>query len=383
MSSPWCLNRGSMEFNRTDIRIERNILLRITLRRIHLLLALLSGFLLINISISGGLLIYAKEIQTIINPQYWLLTDKQIEEPLLTLSEITVKIEQQTEQKIQFIQPEENLQRSWQVRLVNKSYLSINPHTGNILLAYEFVDTFYGFTMSWHRWLLYTNDDNEKPMQLWVSIASLIFIIELLIGFWLWVKPKHRLKRLKVRWKAKNKIRLTQLHGTIGVIFIIPLVLIAFSGIAFFWQDTTKQIVEWFSVSKIEQHNYKAVISPSKEPYQLNKAFNNAQLALVEGGIYRIYLPNKATEPLALRIKMPEESHANSWSWANPYTGQVLHTYDASLSSWASQIWNFKYKFHIGDFIGWPVKVLWLVISMMPSFFILSGIYLWRKRSVV
>ena len=78
-----------MEFNRTDIRIERNILLRITLRRIHLLLALLSGFLLINISISGGLLIYAKEIQTIINPQYWLLTDKQIEEPLLTLSEIT------------------------------------------------------------------------------------------------------------------------------------------------------------------------------------------------------------------------------------------------------------------------------------------------------
>lgn len=88
--------------------------------------------------------------------------------------------------------------------------------------------------MSWHRWFLYENDDNVRPMQLWVSIASLVFIFELMIGFTLWVKPKHRLKRLKVRWRAKNKIRFMQLHATIGVIFCIPLILIAFSGISFF-----------------------------------------------------------------------------------------------------------------------------------------------------
>ena len=351
------------------------------MRRIHLLLALASGFFLINLSITGALLIYAKDIQTIINPQYWLLGDNHSnkKQHLLTLSELTAKIEQQTEQKIQFIQPEENRQIAWQVRLENKHYLSINPYTAEILLAYEFSDTFYGFTMSWHRWLLYTNDTNEKPMQLWVSIASLVFIIELIIGFTLWVKPKHRLKRLNVRWKAKNKIRFTQLHGTIGVIFCIPLILISFSGIAFFWQDATKQIIESLSFSKIQQHNYQHQLLSNKEP-QLDKAYNVAKAALADGKVFRIYLPSNAGTPLALRIEMPNESHASSWSWANPYTGELLSSFDASETSVATQVWNFKYKFHIGEFIGWPVKVLWLLISLMPCFFILSGIYLWVKR---
>lgn len=357
-------------------------MLKLVLRRVHLILAFASGLFLINLSITGALLIYAKEIQTLINPQYWLLADNQNQKTqhLLSLSALTAKIEQHTEQKIDFIQPEENRQTPWQVRLKNKQYLSINPYTGNILLTYDFTETFYGFTMSWHRWLLYTNDASERPMQRWISIASLIFIIELIIGFTLWIKPKHRIKRLKVRWKAKNKIRFTQLHGAIGVIFCIPLIFISFSGIAFFWQDATKQIVESLSFSKVQQHNYQHQLLANQAELQLDKAYNEAMSALVDGKVYRIYLPDNTGTPLALRIKMPNESHAYSWSWANPYTGELLSSFDASATSTATQIWNFKYKFHTGDFIGWPIKVLWLFISLLPCFFVLSGIYLWIQR---
>jgi uncharacterized iron-regulated membrane protein len=82
--------------------------------------------------------------------------------------------------------------------------------------------------MSWYRWLLYTSEGDDRPMPLWVSIAGLIFIVELIIGFLLWMK--------------------------------------------------------------------------------------------------------------------------------------------------------LKYKFHIGDFIGWPIKILWVLISLIPCFFVLSGIYLCIKR---
>jgi uncharacterized iron-regulated membrane protein len=77
---------------------------------------------------------------------------------------------------------------------------------------------------------------------------------------------------------------------------------------------------------------------------------------------------------------MPNETHAYSWSWTNPYTGKLLSSFDASDTSVATQVWNFKYKFHIGEFIGWPVKVLWLLISLMPCLFILSGLYIWWQR---
>jgi uncharacterized iron-regulated membrane protein len=364
------------------IIFEKIILLKLFLRRIHLILAFASGIFLINLSVTGALLLYAKDMRTVINPQYWLIEEinNLNEQPLLTLAELTKKIEQKTNQKIQFIQPEENKQTAWQVRLMNKDYLSVNPYTGDILLAYEFSETFYGFIMSLHRWLLYKNDDNERPFQLWISIATLIFIFELVIGFILWSKPKHRLKRLKVRWKAKNKIRFTQLHGTIGVLFCIPLILISFSGIAFFWQDATKQIVELLSFSKIEQQSYQHQLLETQRNLQLNKAYKIAKSALEKGKVHRIYLPNDINEPLALRIKMPSETHAYSWSWANPYSGKLLSSFDASDTSVATQIWNFKYKFHIGEFIGWPVKVLWLLLSLMPCFFILSGLYIWWQR---
>lgn len=357
-------------------------MLKTSLRRIHLILAFVSGLFLISLSLSGALLVFAKEIQSSISPQYWQLAEhfSHEKQPLLPLSELTKRIEQQTGKKINFIQPEVDLQVAWQVRLANKQYLSINPYTGTILLEYGFYDSFYGFVMAWHRWLLYSNDADERPMQIWLSIASLFFITELLVGFYLWIKPKHRLKRLQVRWRAKNKVLIYQLHGSLGVVCGVPLLLIAFSGIAFFWPDASKQVVEWFSFSKIQQHNYQHQVLPHQGKYQLNKAYKVAHSALASGNVYRIYLPQDQGAPLALRIAMPNESHAYSWSWANPYTGDLLHSFDASNVSLATQIWNFKYKFHIGDFIAWPIKILWFLLSLLPSFFVISGVYLWLKR---
>lgn len=361
-------------------------MLKTGLRRIHLILAFVSGLFLISLSFSGALLVFAKEIQSAINPQYWQLADQSShgKQQLLPLSELTKKIEQQTQKKIHFIQPGDNQQAPWQVRLANKQYLNVNPYTGVILLEYGFYDSFYGFVMAWHRWLLYSSDTDERPMQLWLSIASLIFMIELVIGFYLWVKPKHRLKRLQVRWRAKNKVRFHQLHGSLGVLCAVPLLLIAFSGISFFWPEVTKQVVEWFSLSKIQQHHYQhqplSYQRPNHGKYQLDKAYRVAHSALADGEVYRIYLPQNQGEPLALRIAMPSESHAYSWSWANPYTGELLHSFDASKTSLATQVWNFRYNFHIGDFIAWPIKALWLLLSLLPSFFVISGVYLWLKR---
>ena len=357
-------------------------MLKLVLRRIHLILAFASGLFLINLSISGALLVYGKEIQSFINPQYWSLSKSEFETAprRLTLAELIAKIEQQTDEKIQFIQQEDDRLLPWQVRLVNTNYLSVNPYTGEVLLSYQYTDTFYGFIMSWHRWLIYTDERGEKPMQFWVAIASLILIIEILVGTILWLRPKHRIKRLKVRWKAKNKIWITQLHGTLGVFFGLPLLLIAFSGIGFFWQDATKQVVQWFSFSEVEQHNFKPPVLTANITLQLDKAYETASAALPAGQVFRVYPPQNSERPLALRIKMPSETHAYSWSWANPYTGQLLHAYDASKASIATKVWHFKYKFHIGEFIGWPVRVLWLFICLLPCFFIFSGLYLWLKR---
>ena len=93
-----------------------------------LLLALVSGILLINLSISGALLIYAKDIQRVINPQYWLVnTEENSSFKPLALSVLVKKIALEQSEKIQLIEQGEKPDHVWQVRLINKQYLNINP----------------------------------------------------------------------------------------------------------------------------------------------------------------------------------------------------------------------------------------------------------------
>jgi uncharacterized iron-regulated membrane protein len=74
---------------------------------------------------------------------------------------------------------------------------------------------------------------------------------------------------------------------------------------------------------------------------------------------------------MALRLIMPSEIRAYSLSWIFLCSGDSLANFDASPASLATQVWNFKYKLHIGKFITWPVKILWLFLSLLPSSFVI------------
>ena len=364
------------------------------------MLALVSAIFIVNLSMTGAFLVFGKDIQAWLNPQYWSVPDSSIADvstanmPTATLpvSEIAKRIQQISSSAIVFIEHSASPSRAWQVRLADKSYVSINQYSGDVLLHYQYDETFYGFTMAWHRWLLYSDGD-AHPLALLPPLASLILCIELLLGFYLWVRPKNRLKRLKVKWKAKNKIIFMQLHNVLGVYSLIPLFLIALSGLAFYFKDATQHLVETLTRSAIQSpENIILANTMPMDPqpmasqadllahYKMDKAVASASTALTNAWVYRVYLPQSAQDPVKVRLRMPDESHAYSYSWSNPYTGNVIKSFDASQTSLATRVWNFKYAFHIGDFIAPPIKFLWLFLSLLPAFFVASGIYLFIKR---
>ncbi|NQY33905.1 MAG: PepSY domain-containing protein [Alteromonadaceae bacterium] len=54
--------------------------------------------------------------------------------------------------------------------------------------------------------------------------------------------------------------------------------------------------------------------------------------------------------------------------------------FDASKANLVTRIWNFKYKFHIGEFFGTGVKFIWLLLALLPAGFAVSGLWLYYKR---
>ncbi|WAJ71630.1 PepSY-associated TM helix domain-containing protein [Catenovulum adriaticum] len=342
----------------------------------HLVIALFAGVILIGLSITGSLLIYAKDIQTYFQPEYWTVAPQTKPLPLDVLLK---KVTSQTGQTATLVTPETNPNKAWQVQLSNKMYISVNPYTGKKLHQYNYYQTFYGYLLGFHRWLLYQNDAGGYPLRNIVSLASVCLMLELLLGFYLWVKPKKRLKRLKVNPKAKRKILFYQLHTVVGVYVFIPLFLVAFSGMAFHWNTIAQGTVEAVTFAKVEPRPEAPTINPQSQ-VKINEALSNARLALPEASLYRIYLPKAETEPMALRMQMPGETHAYSWVWVDPFTAGVLQVYDGSKANFATQVWNFRYKFHIGDFAGGLVQALWLILALTPLFFVVSGVYLFCLR---
>lgn len=322
------------------------------------------------------MLIYAKDIQAFIHPAYWVAKEQT---NTLPLNVILDAVNQHTSLSVDHISLEpEMADFAWQLQLNDGSHISLNPYTGEILLAYNERDTLYGFTLQVHRWLLWQNDQ-QKPLQNWVSIVATMFMFELLLGLYLWLKPKKPLKRLKIQPKARLKVLLYQLHSVLGVYCFMPLILIAFTGVAFHWQQPALSIVNLLSPGVIESRPTAPVVVPQSQ-LRTTLTLQNALVALPEASLFRIYMPLSATQTMRLRLQMPGETHAYSWVWSDPYSAQVLQVYDGSQASMATQVWNFRYKFHIGAFAGPVVQVFWLLLVLTASFFALSGLYLWLKR---
>jgi len=323
-------------------------------------------------------MIYAKDIQHLMEPTKWQVKPQK---NLMPYNALIQSVEAQTKQKITFFMPELASDTAWQFRLANKHYASVNPYSGDVINVYESTDTIYGFAQGLHRWLLFENSKGEKTFRNWMSVCALLLLINVLLGFYLWVKPKNRIKRLAIKPKAKFRVLMYQLHTVLGVYFFIPLMLIAFTGMAFNWKTQTQSVLEFVTMNKVEQRPKAPKITASAHTtLNYNQAIKNAVDVFPNGEVYRIYLPKKDDETLALRMKNPGESHAYSWVWTNPFTGKVLNSFDASKTNFTTQAWNFKYKFHIGAFAGPIVQFLWLLIALALAFFIISGFYFWAKR---
>ncbi|MGX5202754.1 PepSY-associated TM helix domain-containing protein [Aliikangiella sp. IMCC44632] len=357
------------------------------LRKIHFLVTLASGVFLINLSLTGVLLVYAQDIQRWINPQYWTVklpkkAPNNFDNPE-KIASLAVNFQKQNRVLIKRIYLEENPTFSWRFALESGDYVSINPYTGEQLLRYEYSETLYSFVMQWHRWLLLKSDDGSYPFRNIISIASLLMCINLIVGVWLWIKRKNRWRNLKPVVKGKLQLILLRFHNLFGVVFVLPLFFIALTGIAFNWSQPIKYLVEAVTMGNVMSGEPpKLSIEKTLPLDELNfsLAIRNAKQALPEGQIHRIYLPTKPTDSIRFRVKLPAEPHPYSWVWVNPVNQQVLNVFNAVDSNVATRVWNFRYSFHIGRFIHPAMEWLWSFIALLPTLFVVSGITLYLMR---
>ena len=102
-------------------------MLKLWLRRTHLLLALVSGLFLICLSLTGALLIYAKDIQYLTQSDKWTVTPAA---SALDFDDLIKHVSASTRQPVTLLMPEQRSDLAWQLQLANNRYVSVNPYNG-------------------------------------------------------------------------------------------------------------------------------------------------------------------------------------------------------------------------------------------------------------
>ena len=347
------------------------------LRRLHLVLALAGAVFVLNLSISGALLVFGKELEALWAPAQWTV---QPGEARLPLNRLNAGVAQSTGAlPTRWLLAQAN-DEPWRATLADGSWVNVDPYTGRVLLHYDYTNSPYGLVLYWHRWLLWTTPAGDRPLRDLVSGISVLMMVNLLVGLWLWGKPRARLRRLRVRFGSNYKTWLPQLHNLLGVLSVLPLILLVLSGVAFNWAAPIRTVVEALSLSTVDSPVAPKQRVATVDDYDLDGAIARVSGALPTAQIHRVHLPAGPGEPLRLRLKMPGESHPYSWAWLDPADNRLLATFNAADTSLATAIWHFKYKFHIGDFAHPLVRWLWLILALVPGVFVVSGVWLYLVR---
>ena len=354
------------------------------LRRLHLTVSLAVAAPLIVLSLTGALLVFAPEIQRLVSPSGWSVppsgepasgTARNPLPPVRILDRITEQRPDLTVWALTLAKSDGDPHTAWLSS--GAGVLNIDPSSGTILTHFRPKDTFQGWVTALHRrWL--AEGEAARWIRHGLSGVALLLIVQIALGLWLWLKPPSPLRRLTVPSGQGTRLAVLRGHHLTGVVTALLLVMVAFTGLAMYWTEPARALIEWATLSEIEH--------PEPGPFEGLRPLPDLEAALTlamdqapAANLRTIRPPDRPGAPLIATLFAPGQT-APTRIWVGDDPARVLFVHDGSEITAATWIWHMRYMLHVGDFAGPLVRALWVLVALAPAGFVISGLWLHLGR---
>lgn len=351
------------------------------LRSLHLWLTALTAVPLLVLSLSGAFLVYGHEIQKALEPEVWRVEPRGERLPVATL--LARVREQAPDVRVWSMGTGEGAGDAWVLWLADGAgVINLDPYTGTVLRRYHPHGTVNGVVTALHRWLLV-----DGPARPWVrhavSAASLVLMVQVVLGVWLWWLPARRWRNATPDFSRGARLAVFRLHQCAGLATAVLMLVVAFTGISLWWIAPTRALVETATGTAVGKPIRPDAVAHAPVP-DLDRALAVARVAVPDGRLMHFRVPQKAGEPLMATFGTPGTS-TPSQILVGGEPPAVLSIRDGREASAATWFWEIRYRLHMGDFagdgvVGGLVRALWVALALMPAAFVISGLWLWMKR---
>ncbi len=301
-----------------------------TILKLHRAIGIVVGLLLVVITLSGSLLVFATEIDAWLSPQIFRVTP-QTERVTLDSVLQTVQAAHPNHNYVDILLPK-TLHGVYRIMADGYKFsIYANPYTGEILTARLWNQTYEGWMYELHSQLF-----AGKSGEAIVGLIGLLLLVSSVMGVMLWPGWKRFVAGWKIRFSAPKSIVNYDLHKVIGILSVAFIIFIASTGIALTFFPEFKKLTHWITQSPEIAHHVE--IPASNQPsLPLDELIRRADVTLPGAKTVLVGLPETPLIALQVRKKFPQELDEFGWSVVhiNQYTGEILQVENALKASLA------------------------------------------------
>lgn len=343
--------------------------------KIHLWLGFSCGVIASFSGLTGSLYVWQPEITSMLNPKLLKVEDfSKIKEKTILNSAYFLAAQNEGEVNKVFLPYRE--QQTISINYKNGKTLYYHPKTRVFLGEKSMSIQFFETLLKLHRTLGIPTIGKYI-----IGTSALLFCFFLLTtGFYMWWKTyKNNLsKGFTMKWKPKKKRFHFNLHKVFGIYFLLPLMIIAFTGGYFTYHKTYKSALSIFNSSD-------KVIMNEEEKQE--KIFSLEEAMLQTDGEYAlraIYYPKDSLGVYKLRyikdrfikagFRRTKEMELNLQGELRTLSS---FDFDPNNNRIAAQF----YPIHIGEIAGVLGRILVFISGLVPLVLLITGFKVYSSKT--
>ena len=350
---------------------------RLLFLKIHRVIGIFIGILLIIIGTTGSLLVFHDRLGAAV---YQQLTHVTPQEKTVSIDAIATSVQQaDPNAEIEFMLLPKEPTESLKVKVKSSDRelaVFVNPYTGAILGWWGFEDILTHFLLKIHMTLL-----AGKVGEIVVGICGLLLLILCLTGLTLWTGWRRLMPAFKIRWKSPRHILSFDLHQVSGIIAVVFLIFISMTGIFFVVAHNSQAFLSLFIDRPTEAEL--VAIDPQTKPMSIVEAIQISDRQLPDSKTTFLAFA-KEERQITIHKKYPNDIFDSRLSSVaiDRYTGKVLSVQKVIKPTTGNRIAKLISDLHFGTFSGLFSRVLYVFVGLTPTILFITGsiLYFFRHR---
>jgi uncharacterized iron-regulated membrane protein len=406
--------------------------MKIFFRNIHLYLSLASGLVIALVCLTGGVLVFEKELEQTWHPERYFVTPAST--PRLPLAQLTAAVwAYKPRAKITGLKVYADPARTVEISLAGVPEggrkgegaagkgraagpeaagsappagsqdqarskngagkggkggggegggpkVFVNPYTAAITGELNYRETFFFTMMALHRGMV-----GGAVGKLVVGVSTVLFLFIIGTGLVLWWPATRNIvrQRLTVKWRGGWKRLNHDLHITLGFYSALFLFVFAFTGLAWSFEWFNKGIYA-VTNSPLRRPEPPTSAPPAAAalPLTPDAALARARQQAPRAEYYSLQLPKDPAGSIKVATLRPHAAYENATDevYLDQYSGRILGQQTYEQRSLGLRVRGMFKPVHTGAIFGWPSKVVGLVVCLLGFTFPITGTIMWLNR---